>query len=58
MNRLFISAAAAASVIAPLALAVDDAVAKGKGGGARPSYSGSKESSAHGGGYSGDTGSP
>jgi hypothetical protein len=57
MRRLFVSAVAAAALVLFLAASIDDASAKGRSGGSRPSYSGSKHSSSHGGKYSGGRGS-
>lgn len=53
MRRLFISAVAAASLLFLISASINDASAKGRSGGSRPSYSGSKHSSGHGGKYSG-----
>jgi hypothetical protein len=56
MRRLFVSAIAAASLLVLISASIEDASAKGRSGGSRPSYSGSKHSSSHGGNYAGGSG--
>jgi hypothetical protein len=58
MKRLSAYAAITAAAFVFVATSIEDASAKGRSGGSRPSYSGSKHSSSHGGNYAGGHGSP